>query len=317
MLGRNTARYLSNCHYLCPPLLSKMEEQNFMSCHGAITLRGAGANNLRIFLLRVPTGRFVVVSGVSGSGKSSLAFATLHAEGMRRYVSSLSVFARQFMRLPARMSHTAATQTFDNPAIAGAAKGILSTDGIETFCQNSRPVVGGMPPSVAIGQHSGGRGGRSTVGTVTEVYDYLRLLFARTGRVFSPVSGMEVRRWSPSDVADYLLSLATGHEEMRLIVLAPICGDKNTPGALRPALSSLMRRGFSRIEAEEEEVRIEDALEGRAPLKEGKPPLLLVDRLSLGPCISDDTRSRLHASVETAFEVALSAWTLFLPLSSK
>jgi len=90
-----------------------------MSCHGAITLRGAGANNLRIFLLRVPTGRFVVVSGVSGSGKSSLAFATLHAEGMRRYVSSLSVFARQFMRLPARMSHTAATQTFDNPAIAG------------------------------------------------------------------------------------------------------------------------------------------------------------------------------------------------------
>jgi len=275
-----------------------MEEQNPIFVHGAVTLRGAGANNLRISRLSVPLGRLVVVSGVSGSGKSSLALATLHAEGMRRYVSSLSAYARQFLRLPA---HTAATPSSANPAIAGAAEGIPAT---EAFVPNSRPIVGGMPPSVALGQQSGSGGGRSTVGTVTEIYDYLRLLYARAGHVYSPVSGMEVLQWSPSAVAEHLLSITSGHEEMRLGVLAPIRGDKSAPApdALCAVLPALLRRGFSRLDVGGKAVRIEDAMEGKARWKEGEEIFLLVDRLSLGAPVSEDTRSRLYSSVETAFE---------------
>jgi excinuclease ABC subunit A len=142
---------------------------------GFIEIRGARVNNLKNISLKIPRNKLVVITGVSGSGKSSLAFDTIYAEGQRRYVESLSAYARQFL---GRMN---------KPEV---------------------DFINGIPPAIAIEQKTNSRNPRSTVGTSTEIYDYLRLLFARTGKTFSPVSGREVRNTVPMILLTFLLPLS-------------------------------------------------------------------------------------------------------------
>ena len=154
-----------------------------------ISIEGARVNNLKNISLKIPRDKLVVISGLSGSGKSSLAFETLFAEGQRRFAESLSSFARQFL---GRMS---------KPAV----------DKIE-----------GIPPAIAIEQKVNTRNPRSTVGTNTEIYDYLRLLYARIGRTYSPVSGLEVKREQVADVVKYI-----GDRSGAIYILAPIGWEKS------------------------------------------------------------------------------------------
>ena len=157
----------------------------------------------------IPQGKFVVITGLSGSGKSSLAFDTLYAEGQRRYVESLSSYARQFLGRMAK------------PEV---------------------DLIENISPAVAIEQKVNTNNPRSTVGTQTELYEYLKLLYARIGRTYSPVSGVEVKRHSVSDVVDYVFS----HEEgTRVTLFAPLLRDEEH--ALRPQLEMLLQEGFVRI----------------------------------------------------------------------
>lgn len=146
-----------------------------------IEIKGARVNNLKNVSLKIPRNNFVVMTGVSGSGKSSLAFDTLYSEGQRRYVESLSSYARQFL---------------------GRLK--------KPECD----YIKGLPPAIAIEQKVAARNPRSTLGTSTEIYEYLRLLYARIGRTFSPISGQEVRKDTPQDVVDKVLSMADGTKLM-------------------------------------------------------------------------------------------------------
>ncbi len=169
--------------------MKKAEKQHTNAPGGAegmIEIRGARVNNLKNVSLEIPRGKLVVVTGLSGSGKSSLAFDTIYAEGQRRYVESLSAYARQFlgkMRKPE--------------------------------CDFIR----GLPPAIAIEQKVNTRNPRSTVGTSTEIYDYMRLLFGRVGHTYSPVSGAEVRKHSVADIVD---TAGTYPEGTRLAVTAPL-----------------------------------------------------------------------------------------------
>ena len=238
----------------------EVEEQN-----NNISIRGAKVNNLKNVSVDIPRDRFVVITGLSGSGKSSLAFDTLYAEGQRRYVESLSAYARQFL---GRMKKP-------------------ECDFIE-----------GLPPTIAIGQRSGNRNPRSTVGTQTEIYEYLKLLFARIGHTISPVSGKEVRKHSVEDVVNFMLSQPKG---VRFTVLAPMPmrGGRNLEEQLRTSL----KEGFTRIEHKGEMIRIEDLLADSKMLadlsKRTKEIWLLIDRLTTDD--SKETLSRLTDSVETAF----------------
>lgn len=158
-----------------------------------IEVKGARVNNLKNIDVRIPHGKFVVIAGVSGSGKSSLAFDTLYAEGQRRYVESLSSYARQFL---GRMN--------------------------KPECDFIR----GIPPAIAIEQKVIARNPRSTVGTSTEIYEYLRLLFARIGHTFSPISGQEVKKHTTEDVVQKMLEFSEG---TKFMVLAPWLFPKDVP----------------------------------------------------------------------------------------
>lgn len=223
-----------------------------------IEIKGARANNLKGVDLQIPQGRLVVVTGLSGSGKSSLAFDTLFAEGQRRYVESLSSYARQFL---GRMS---------KPEV---------------------DYIHGLAPAVAIGQRVNNSNPRSTVGTQTEVYEYLKLLFARVGHTFSPVSGVEVRRHSVSDVVDYVMSLS---EDSKVMVLSPLLDSKERP--LRQQLDTLAREGYQRVMVKGTVVRIDD-LEG---VDLDGDVYLVIDRVTVD--VHDDgLRARLAESVQSAF----------------
>lgn len=234
-----------------------------------ISIKGARVNNLKNISLDIPRNRLIVVTGLSGSGKSSLAFDTLYAEGQRRYVESLSAYARQFL---GRMH--------------------------KPECD----YIKGLPPAIAIEQKVSSRNPRSTVGTSTEVYDYLRLLFARVGHTFSPVSGQEVRRHSPDDVVQTALSYSPG---TRFTVLAPL--RRQADRMLGQQLEIYMKQGLSRLDVKGEVVRMEDFMAEHpemmcAPLETDEATrddlLLLIDRLAVGT--EKDTVSRLTDSVETA-----------------
>lgn len=221
-----------------------------------IQIKGARVNNLKNVDLELPRDQFIVITGLSGSGKSSLAFDTLYAEGQRRYVESLSAYARQFL---GRMH--------------------------KPECD----YIKGLPPAIAIEQKVSSRNPRSTVGTSTEIYDYLRLLFARAGHTFSPVSGQEVKRDTPEDVVNTVLGYSPG---TRFTVLAPIImGDGRD---LRQQLDMYMKEGLSRVDMGGEIVRIEDV-----PSDTAETLYLLVDRMVVSN--SSDAISRLTDSVETAF----------------
>ncbi|MBR3724420.1 MAG: excinuclease ABC subunit UvrA [Bacteroidales bacterium] len=232
-----------------------------------IKIHGARVNNLKNISVNIPQGKLVVITGLSGSGKSSLAFDTLYAEGQRRYVESLSSYARQFL---GRMS---------KPEV---------------------DLIENIAPAVAIEQKVNTSNPRSTVGTTTELYEYLKLMFARIGRTFSPVSGVEVKRHSVSDVVDYIYSFADG---TRITLYAPLLLDKEHP--LRPQLEMLHQEGFMRIAVKGTIVRIEDYLatlpkNDRANDLSSEDVTLLVDRIQVRHG-DDDQTARIAESVQTAF----------------
>lgn len=225
-----------------------------------IFIKGARVNNLKNIDVEIPRGKLVVITGLSGSGKSSLAFDTLFAEGQRRYVESLSSYARQFL---GRMS---------KPEV---------------------DYIHGLSPAVAIEQKVNTSNPRSTVGTSTEIYEYLKLLYARIGRTFSPVSGVEVKRHSVSDVVDYIL----GGKEIsgKVMILAPLEGTKERP--LRSQLGILQQEGYQRAMMKGTVVRIEDVLETKEELSE---VFLVIDRVTVNPG-DDELKARVGESVQAAF----------------
>lgn len=225
-----------------------------------ISIKGARVNNLKNIDLELPLGKFIVMTGVSGSGKSSLAFDTLYAEGQRRYVESLSSYARQFL---GRMS--------------------------KPECD----YIKGLPPAIAIEQKVNTRNPRSTVGTATEIYDYLRMLFARIGHTYSPVSGTEVRKHTIEDIVRTALSYPEG---TRMAVLADI----NVPvgRTFAQQLDIYLKEGYTRLEKDGEFLDITDLLEQAGKLHPDDYKLL-IDRLSVSS--DKDEISRFTDSLETAW----------------
>lgn len=225
-------------------------------------MAGARVNNLKNVTVDIPRDKFVVITGLSGSGKSSLAFDTLYAEGQRRYVESLSAYARQFL---GRMS--------------------------KPDCD----FITGLPPAIAIQQHVAQRNPRSTVGTTTEIYDYLRLLYARIGKTYSPVSGTEVRHDTADNVVNCTLTYAPG---TKLTVLSPL---KIRGGrTLAEQLAINVQQGLTKIDVDGEILNIEDYI-GSLDFekKQTSSIYVIIDRLSVND--SKDAVSRLTDSVETAF----------------
>ncbi len=223
-----------------------------------IEIKGARANNLKNVDVTLPQGKLVVVTGLSGSGKSSLAFDTLFAEGQRRYVESMSSYARQFL-------------------------GRMTKPDVD--------YIHGLAPAVAIEQKVNTGNPRSTVGTQTEIYEYLKLMYARVGRTFSPVSGVEVKRHSVSDVVDYIQAFADG---TRVMILSPLTDSKERP--LESQIKILHQEGYQRVMVKGTVVRIEDLdtvkLEGSVRL--------VIDRVEVRHA-DDGQAARVAESVQSAF----------------
>lgn len=225
-----------------------------------IIIKGAKVNNLKNIDLKIPRNKFIVVTGVSGSGKSSLAFDTLYAEGQRRYVESLSSYARQFLGRMAKPE-----------------------------CD----YIKGLPPAIAIEQKVNTRNPRSTVGTSTEIYDYLRLLFARIGHTFSPLSGTEVKKQSLEHVIKSILSYPSG---TRIAVLVDIpCIESRS---FEQQLDIFLKEGYSRLEKDNAFFDIGDIINDNAPHSQ-EYYRLVIDRLSVSD--DKDEQSRLADSIETAY----------------
>ena len=226
-----------------------------MSENNYISIKGARVNNLKNIDVNIPRNKLVVITGLSGSGKSSLAFDTLYAEGQRRYVESLSSYARQFL---GRMS--------------------------KPECD----FIKGIPPAIAIEQKVNSRNPRSTVGTSTEIYEYLRLLYARVGRTYSPISGQEVKKHSPEDIVNCMLSYPEG---TRYTVLTQILLREGR--TIEQQLEIDLKQGFNRIEVNGEMVRMDEYKPAQ-----NDTVYLLVDRMSAAS--TKDAISRLTDSAETA-----------------
>jgi excinuclease ABC subunit A len=247
----------------------------------AISIRGARVHNLKNISVEVPHNAITVVTGVSGSGKSSLAFDTIYAEGQRRYVESLSAYARQFL------------ERMEKPDV---------------------DEISGIAPAVAIRQKNSTRNPRSTVATATEIYDYLRLLFARCGQTFCIKCGAEVRRDNPEAIADKILSLAAGRRfyvlyELRIAQEQPAAGRRGGGGkkkparpsqeALRNALSAIQKRGFNRLY---QDGRLHEFSSPETLLDADftRPVYVVVDRLAVSP----ESRARLVDSIEICYREA-------------
>lgn len=226
-----------------------------------IEIKNARVHNLKHVDIQIPRNKLIVISGLSGSGKSSLAFDTLYAEGQRRYVESLSSYVRQFL---GRMN---------KPEV---------------------DYIKGIPPAIAIEQKVISNNPRSTVGTSTEIYEYLKLLFARIGRTYSPVSGAEVHKDSVTDVVDFIQSFAEG---VPVYLLARF--DVATDRTIQQQLELLQQQGFSRIEIAGKFIRISDALTEPSVIKEAQNIHLLIDRVMVKH--DKETQNRLADSVQTAF----------------
>lgn len=225
-----------------------------------IIVRGAREHNLKGIDLKLPRDSLIVMTGLSGSGKSSLAFDTIYAEGQRRYVESLSAYARQFLEM-------------------------MQKPDVEH--------IEGLSPAISIEQKTTSRNPRSTVGTVTEIYDYLRLLFARVGVPYSPATGLPIESQTVSQMVDKVLEMPEG---TRLFLLAPIA--RGRKGEFKKELADLMRKGFQRVKIDGEYHEIEDA---PALDKKFKHDIeVVVDRVVVGPEIS----GRLAESFETALKLA-------------
>ncbi len=225
-----------------------------------IYIKGARVNNLKNIDVEIPRNKFIVITGLSGSGKSSLAFDTLYAEGQRRYVESLSSYARQFM---GKMS--------------------------KPECD----YIKGLPPAIAIEQKVNTRNPRSTVGTSTEIYEYLRLLFGRIGKTISPISGTEVKKHTIEDV---ISTIGKYDEGTRIAVVAPICLPEKRKFATQ--LEVLLKGGYSRLLKGNEFILIEDII-NNCDIANAQDYKLVIDRLALAK--EGDELSRFAESVETAF----------------
>ena len=223
-----------------------------------IIIKGAKLHNLKNIDVVIPRNKLVVITGLSGSGKSSLAFDTLYAEGQRRYVESLSSYARQFL-------------------------GRLNKPKVD--------YIKGIAPAIAIEQKVNSTNPRSTVGTSTEIYDYLKLLFARIGKAYSPISGNEVKKDTVSDVLDYLKQFPEGE---RLLLLAPI--HLETGREMADKLKVLQQQGYARVKVKDEVLRIDEAI---ATIVSVKDIFLVVDRIIIKD--EEDFQNRLADAVQTAF----------------
>ena len=225
-----------------------------------ISIRGAREHNLKDLSLDLPREKLVVLTGLSGSGKSSLAFDTIYAEGQRRYVESLSAYARQFLDMMSKPD----------------------VDHIE-----------GLSPAISIEQKTTSRNPRSTVGTVTEIYDYMRLLFARVGVPYSPETGLPIESQTVSQMVDRVLALPEG---TRLYLLAPIA--RGRKGEYRKELAELMKKGFQRVKIDGAFYEIAEA---PALDKKFKHDIdVVVDRI----VVRADLASRLADSFETALALS-------------
>ncbi len=225
-----------------------------------LIVRGARVHNLRNISVEIPRNRLTVVTGLSGSGKSSLAFDTIYAEGQRRYVESLSAYARQFL-------------------------GVMEKPDVD--------VIEGLSPAISIGQKSGGHNPRSTVGTVTEIYDYLRLLWARVGTPHCPNDGSAIRRQSPSQITETVLEWPEG---TKIEVVAPLV--RGRKGEFRDLFEGAVKQGFVRVRVDGEMYDLTDP--PRLNRRQAHDIGLIVDRL----VVRADDRNRLHDSIETALRSA-------------
>jgi excinuclease ABC subunit A len=225
-----------------------------------IELEGVRVHNLKNINLKIPHNNLIVITGLSGSGKSTLAFDTVFAEGQRRYVESLSSYARQFL-------------------------GRMNKPDVDK--------ISGIPPAIAIEQKVNTRNPRSTVGTSTEIYDYLKLLYARIGKTFSPVSGCEVKSHSVSDVVNYITSFP---EQTQLLILSPFVS-KNYGGVVE-WLTYLIEQGFSRVTVDGEIMYINKLLPEIDKLRK-KTFCVLIDRIAVAT--DDESLARFGDSVQTAF----------------
>jgi excinuclease ABC subunit A len=224
-----------------------------------IIIKGAKLHNLKNIDVVIPRNKLLVITGLSGSGKSSLAFDTLYAEGQRRYVESLSSYARQFL-------------------------GRLNKPKVD--------YIKGISPAIAIEQKVNSTNPRSTVGTTTEIYDYLKLIFARIGKTYSPISGELVKKHRTTDVIDYISKF---EEDSKLLLLSPIILEKGR--TIKNKLQTLLQQGYARVKLKDEVLRIDDALEKE--IKNTKNLYLVVDRIVYKD--DEDFLNRLADAVETAF----------------
>ena len=225
-----------------------------------LVVRGARENNLKNVNVSLPRNQLVVMTGPSGSGKSSLAFDTIYAEGQRRYVESLSAYARQFLEL------------MQKPDV---------------------DLISGLSPAISIEQKTTSRNPRSTVGTVTEIYDYLRLLYARIGIPYSPVTGMPIESQSVSQMVDAILNMK---EETRLLLLAPVI--RGRKGEFKKEINDLRKKGFQRIKIDGVIYQIDEVPSLDKKFKHDLE--VVVDRVVIRPSIKD----RIADSIETALELS-------------
>jgi excinuclease ABC subunit A len=240
--------------------MDKIKTNTGKQKHEDIIIKGARVHNLKNIDVTIPRNKLVVITGLSGSGKSSLAFDTLYAEGQRRYVESLSSYARQFMG------------RIDKPDV---------------------DYIHGISPAIAIEQKVNTRNPRSTVGTSTEIYDYLKLLFARIGKTYSPVSGNLVKRDTVTDVVNYILALPS---QTKILLLAPLHKQKEKTFAEQVDL--LAKQGFTRIKFNNEVVKIEDV--NLKKISVNAQIQLVIDRITIKH-EDEDLINRISDSVQTAF----------------
>ncbi len=250
--------------------ITKLSPKNF------IIIKGARMHNLKGIDVALPRNKFIVITGLSGSGKSSLAFDTLYAEGQRRYVESLSAYARQFL-------------------------GRLEKPKVD--------YINGISPAIAIEQKVISRNPRSTVGTITEIYDYLKLLFARVGKTYSPISGKQVKRDTISDVVDFIKSLP---DESKCLILSTLTIPKDR--TLEKHLELLNQQGFSRILVNNEVVKINEFKV--SSIKKNNPIYLLIDRISVDHT-DEDFDNRISDSIQTAFNEGQHECEVFIEQENK
>ena len=216
--------------------------------HDKIVIKGAREHNLKNISLEIPKNKFVVITGVSGSGKSTLAFDTIYSEGQRKYVESLSAYARQFL------------QMMNKPDV----------DSID-----------GLSPAISIEQKTTQKNPRSTVGTVTEIYDYLRVLFARVGVPYSPTTGLPIKSQSVSEICDSILEI---NEGSKAYILAPIVRDRK--GEYKKEIEELKKKGYQRLKIDGTIYEIENVPKLKKNFKHNID--VLVDRLVVKKIFNND-----------------------------